>query len=129
MAETTIQQDMSLVARVEGFIDVVTRAAAHFRRDKSGVQVPYHDDFASVTPSTLHDLEWWARTFSRALDVDSAKYCLDTVRSMERMGAETHFKHQALELIRSMRKDLGPENATKLLKEIAAIKPWESKNA
>ena len=129
MAETTIEQDMSLVARVEGFVDVVERAAEHFRnKGKGGVQVPYHDDFASVTPSTLRELEWWTRTFKSALESNSAKYCLDTVKSMERMGTETHFKHQALEVIRSMRAELGPENAMKLLKEIAAIKPWEVKN-
>jgi hypothetical protein len=93
------------------------------------MQVPYHDDFANVTPSTLQQLEWWVRSFKTALEGSDAQYCLNVARYAERSQAEGHFKWQALEVIRGMREQLGAENTTKLLQEIAAIKPSEGSNA
>ena len=47
---------------VESFHDAVTRAAqAHQARGAGGQQVPFHDDFASATPSVMVSLQRWAR--------------------------------------------------------------------
>ena len=125
MSDKPIEQDMDLTIHVERFINLVERAGANARRPKGGMQVPYHDDFANVTPSTLQELEWWVRSFKHALEGSDAKYCLDMTRNSDRSLVEGHFKCQALEVIRGMRDQLGAENATKLLREIAAIKPPE----
>ncbi len=61
------QVDNPLVTAVESFIDVAERAIANHRRPKGGMQVPYFDDFAQITPSVVGRLEWWARTFRAAI--------------------------------------------------------------
>jgi hypothetical protein len=45
----------------------VTAAARRNREPKTGMQVPYHGEFASAVPSVIRDLEWFVRAFDRAL--------------------------------------------------------------
>jgi hypothetical protein len=54
------------ISRIEHFRDTVERAGANFRRGKGGQSVQYHDHFANITPSTLSQLEWWAKVFADA---------------------------------------------------------------
>lgn len=52
----------SLEDRVRAFAETVRAAAAAFRAHGAGGQhVPFHGDFASLTPSVLNRLEWWAK--------------------------------------------------------------------
>ena len=48
----------------------VTAAARRNREPKTGMQVPYHGEFASAVPSVIRDLEWFVRAFDRALTDD-----------------------------------------------------------
>lgn len=54
-----------LLARCEAFADTVKRAAESAQKT-GGMQVPYHDDFAHVPPSTRRELAWWARHLTEA---------------------------------------------------------------
>jgi len=45
----------------------VTAAARRNQEPKTGMQVPYHGEFASAVPSVIRDLEWFCRAFERAL--------------------------------------------------------------
>ena len=51
----------------EAFADTAERAVAHHRAPKTGQQVPYHDDFANVPPSSVGRLDWWSKRFREAL--------------------------------------------------------------
>ena len=52
-----------LRAKVENFCEVVDLAQKHASAPKTGMQVPYHGDFAGANPSTLTSLGWWVRHF------------------------------------------------------------------
>lgn len=50
------------------FVDRVEAAGrARAARGAGGQQVPYHDDFAYVNPSTARELARWAEVFRTAL--------------------------------------------------------------
>lgn len=58
-------EGMATVLR--NFADTAEAAVANHRRPKGGMQVPYHDDFSNVNPSTVARLEWWAWEMRAAL--------------------------------------------------------------
>ena len=47
--------------KVDAFCEIVEHAQRHAMAPKTGIQVPFHGDFASANPSTLSRLSWWAR--------------------------------------------------------------------
>ena len=60
----TLERTEAAHVAMAGFIAEVDSAAQHFdSRGKGGQQVPFFGDFASVAPSTLGCLKWWARRF------------------------------------------------------------------
>jgi hypothetical protein len=61
------KKSATLAETAEGFIEVV-EAAIRSRRNKGGQQVPYFGDFASIAPSAIRDLEYWAKRFKLSLD-------------------------------------------------------------
>ena len=54
--------ETSLVQAVRNFIEQV-EAAEKGAKNRGGQHVPYHGDFASATPSTRRELDWWRRYF------------------------------------------------------------------
>ena len=59
--------ETSLVQAVRNFIDQV-EAAQEGATNRGGQHVHYHGDFASATPSTRRELDWWRRYFLGQLD-------------------------------------------------------------
>jgi hypothetical protein len=59
---------MTLKEVAEYFIETAEAAVANQRRPKGGQQVSYHGDFASIPPSAVKNLEWWANRFRDALN-------------------------------------------------------------
>ncbi len=57
--------------RVIYLCDAIDRALEAARRPKTGMQVPFHGDFASASPSVLGRLEWWARDLRGAMPKDA----------------------------------------------------------
>ena len=58
----------SLEDRVRAFAETVNAAAAAFRaRGAGGQHVPFHGDFASLTPSALNRLEWWSKHLTEGI--------------------------------------------------------------
>lgn len=56
------EQVRRLADRAEAFAETVEHAErCREARGAGGQQVPYHGDFANVTPSTAGRLRWWAR--------------------------------------------------------------------
>lgn len=51
----------------ENFAFTAERAIAAHYAPKTGMQVPFHGDFCNVMPSTITNLEWWAKRFREAL--------------------------------------------------------------
>lgn len=73
-AEEKIHPGAALLERLtaletfaEGFALMAEAAVSNARREKGGMQVPFHGDFANITPSNVGRLEWWAREARRAL--------------------------------------------------------------
>ncbi len=66
-AVAMLEEQQRLRAVCESFADVAERAVAAHRAPRTGMQVPYHDDFANVAPSVVARLEWWAKRFREAV--------------------------------------------------------------
>jgi len=50
-------------------IRYIFKAAIHnHRKPKGGQQVMYHGDFANVTPSSIREMEWWAKRWDNVLN-------------------------------------------------------------
>jgi hypothetical protein len=60
-AEAAEEALRTLSERTGYLCDAIDRALVAARRPKTGMQVPFHGDFASASPSVLGRLEWWAR--------------------------------------------------------------------
>jgi hypothetical protein len=56
----------------EALIDAIDRADANHNRPRTGMQVPFHGDFASAVPSVMRSLRWWADRMRVAIDDDKA---------------------------------------------------------
>lgn len=57
----------TLIEIATAFCDEIDKAIAHHRNPKTGMQVPYHGNFACVTPSTLFELERWAKQLRESI--------------------------------------------------------------
>lgn len=57
----------ALRAFAESFATTAEVAVAAHRAPKTGMQVPFHGDFAHVQPSVVGRLEWWARQARAAM--------------------------------------------------------------
>lgn len=65
--ETTLEDNRRLRFALEAFASTAEEAVAAHCAPKTGMQVPFHGDFACTTPSTIGRLRWWARQFRHVL--------------------------------------------------------------
>lgn len=77
-----------LAAFAENFATTVEAASAHAENDGTGMQVPFHGDFAGAKrlPSLLQSLRWWARAAREAMG--ERRMYSDMLKDAERKGAE-----------------------------------------
>lgn len=66
-AKEAAEAQLAAVRRCVDHLRDATAAARRRREPKTGMQVPYHGEFASAVPSVIRDLEWFVRAFDRAL--------------------------------------------------------------
>jgi len=64
-----LERMLALESFVTGFAEMAEGAVAHHRGPKTGMQVPYHGDFANLPPSGVSRLEWWGKAAREALKV------------------------------------------------------------
>ena len=72
-AESARASEATLRERVTNTLQYfreVTAAARRNREPKTGMQVPYHGEFCSATPSVIRDLERFVHAFDEALTAD-----------------------------------------------------------
>ena len=44
------------------------QAAVNSKQQKGGQHVPYHGDFANITPSSIREMEWWIKRWNAVLN-------------------------------------------------------------
>lgn len=59
-------REIRLAAVVEAMAETFEAAVQHHRGPRGGQQVPFHGDFANVSPSAVRRMEWWARELREA---------------------------------------------------------------
>lgn len=62
-----LEKNKALVEFAESFAGTAESAVAAHEAPKTGMQVPYHGDFAGAGPSIVGQLRWWAREARNAL--------------------------------------------------------------